>query len=282
MPRKVTALSPWFGSNRMLAKKAAEMMGQRKWIGVPFAGGMAELREMHAPTMLVSDIHRHVINLAAVVKDHREILEREIRPLLFHPDNLLAAQQRCKAREARPEFYHPGTLGMQEAIQWAADFFVCCWQARSSTAGTKREFDAGLATRWEGGGGDSAKRYQSAIDGLTIWERLFKVCTFVCLDIFDFLPQAHKRDRPEHGIYLDPTFPDTGDGYKYVLTAAQHERMAIELRAFERTRIVLRFYDHPLVRDLYREDHGWTWNRIEGGRDQANNSDTPELLLTRN
>jgi hypothetical protein len=42
-------------------------------------------------------------------------------------------------------------------------------------------------------------------------------------------------------------------------------------------RVVCRFYDHPLVRELYPEQR-WTWRHLAGGRKQTN-GDAPEVLL---
>jgi DNA adenine methylase len=40
---------------------------------------------------------------------------------------------------------------------------------------------------------------------------------------------------------------------------------------------VIRYYDHPLVRELYPERE-WAWHHPEGGRTQANKA-APEVLL---
>lgn len=45
---------------------------------------------------------------------------------------------------------------------------------------------------------------------------------------------------------------------------------------FNKCRIVCRFYDHQLVRDLYPESR-WTWKHFEG-RKQSNGK-APEVLI---
>lgn len=99
-------------------------------------------------------------------------------------------------------------------------------------------------------------------------------CNFVTLDVFEFLDKVKDADR--HGLYLDPPFPDAGDAYKHKFTESQQRRLAERLAAFERCRVVCRFYDHPLIREIYPTER-WTWQRAEG-RDQANGA-KPELLL---
>ena len=59
-------------------------------VGIPFAGSMSEVPHIKARTILVSDKHRHVINLARVTRDDalRAQLIRGLRRQLFHPDEL--------------------------------------------------------------------------------------------------------------------------------------------------------------------------------------------------
>jgi len=67
--KPITALAPWFGSNRTLAENVGTALAGCQWVGVPFAGGMCELLQIKARSLLVSDLHRHVLNLAAVAAD---------------------------------------------------------------------------------------------------------------------------------------------------------------------------------------------------------------------
>src|SRR5687767_7607129 len=90
---KTTALAPWFGSARMIAPLIAKELRGCKWVGVPFAGGMSELAHIKASTIVVSDLHRHVINLARVVAERRELLQSQLVALTFHPDELRDAQE---------------------------------------------------------------------------------------------------------------------------------------------------------------------------------------------
>lgn len=44
------------------------------------------------------------------------------------------------------------------------------------------------------------------------------------------------------------------------------------------TRVVCRFYEHPMVRELYPEPR-WVYHAVEGGKKQSNGA-APELLIT--
>src|SRR5690606_10176371 len=98
---KVTALVPWFGSNRSCASYVGEAMKGCEWVGVPFAGSMTEVRYIEARSVLVNDLHRHLINLARVTADTwlGPELYRHLRRRVFHPDELAWAQSVCKSVE---------------------------------------------------------------------------------------------------------------------------------------------------------------------------------------
>ena len=275
IPRGVTALVGWFGGNRMLASHVGAVLEGCNWVGILFAGGMGEVPHITARTLLVNDLHRHVINLARVVADPllRPQLVRRLCRKVFHPDELKAAQEYCKVTV--PDNWPHLTC--------AESYFVCCWMGRALKAGINDEFNGRPAVRWKADGGDSMVRYRSAIRMLVPFSRSLKRCTFETMDAFDFA--ARCEDVSGNGLYADPPFP--GAGRKYVHNAGQtdeaeaawHTRLRDALSRFEKTRVVARFYDHPLIRELYPVSE-WTW-RLLTGRKQSND-DAPEVLLVRN
>lgn len=267
---KITAIASWFGSNRTLAHEVGQTLAGCEWVGVPFAGGMCELLHIDARTMLVSDVHRHVINLARVVADDelRQLAVGKLnRVMPFHPDRLDEAQRKCWDNQPGP------------SADWelAVEYFITIWMGRSHKAGTKDEFNGSVSLRWNANGGDSNVRFRSAVRSLAEWSRIVKRCNFCVMDCFDFLDRC--EDASGHGIYCDPPFPGPGDKYKHKFTIADHKRLASRLAKFQETRIVCRFYDHPLVRELYPEPQ-WTWLSFSG-RNQVND-ETPERLIVRN
>ena len=128
--------------------------------------------------------------------------------------------------------------------------------------------------RWKADGGDSAVRYQSAIRMLATFSRTLRRCTFETMDAFDFLSRC--EDLLGHGIYIDPPFPGAGRRYKHNAgqtdgeEIAWHTRLRDSIERFTTARVVCRFYDHEMVRDLYAEDK-WTWHYLHG-RKQTNES----------
>lgn len=261
----------------MIAKDVGGMLKGCEWVGVPFAGGMSELPFIDARTIVVNDLHRHVINLASVIArgQLKETMARTLAMIPFHPDALAQAHERNIARDQNDQPWDG-----KPDVNWATDYFVSSWMSRAGASGATGEFNAGLSVRWNAAGGDSVKRYQNAVNSLEDWSRLMQRCTFTCMDVFDFLEKC--KDQEGHGIYCDPPFPGPGDKYKHGPKGPRenfefHSRLAEALGSYSQTRIVCRYYDNPLVRDLYPPTT-WAWCEA-GGRKQTNELGDDVLLL---
>lgn len=270
---KINALAPWFGANRIGAARVGELLAGCEWIGVPFMGGGSELLHLQARTVVANDKHRDVVNLARVLADPvaGPRLYRRLRRLPFHEAELSAAQESL----GRLPVPVPGEHGC--CAERAAAYFVTCWMGRSGQAGTDAERRGGLAVRWTASGGDSAVRYRSAVKAMVGFRRALARVSFLCMDAFDFLDAC--SDRPGHGIYCDPPWPDAGEKYIHAFDEGQHRRLASVLGRFERARVVVRYGDHPLIRELYSAPC-WRQHSLTT-RNQANGG-VPELLLVLN
>jgi site-specific DNA-adenine methylase len=277
---KVTTIVPYFGSNRLCAADVGAALAGCEWVGVPFLGGGSELAHIRSRTVVASDLHRHVINLANVLRHPHlgPMLIRDLRRLPFHADQLRHAQDHCLRVETRGFADDPETEGMGTSYADALNYFVCAWMGRSGKSGTRGEFQGALPVRWNANGGDSAVRFRSAVESLRDWRRVLARVNFVAMDAFAFLAKC--KDESGVGVYCDPPFPDAGEEYRHSLSHDQHRRLARTLSAFARARVVCRFYDHPLIRELYPEP-GWRWLYPRGGKKQTNAA-APEVLLTRN
>ena len=231
-----------------------------------------EIAEIQASSIAVNDLHRHVINLAMVVADQqaRREMMRRLMGYPFHPDMLRAAQEYCRRTE-------PITWqGLDIAL--ATNYFVCCWMGRSNKSGGVDEFNGGISTRWNANGGDSNTRYRSALRGLVEWGRIMRRCSFTCLDAFEFIDKC--PDTRETGIYVDAPWPDDGDKYKHKFDEEKQRRLAKRLAEFQDARVVIRFGDHPLIRELYPDvlSTNWHWLPVDG-RTQTNDTKRELLIL---
>jgi len=273
---QITALAPWKGSNRMLGPEVGKALKGCEWCGIPFAGGMAEVPHIQARTILVNDKHEHVINLAACAA-HRAYgpkLYRFLRRFVFCQQALDQARRIC----VKAENENWAALGHAERdYDWAAAYFVSCWMGRSGTAGTDSEFKGNLSLRWNAGGGDSALRYHHAVLGIPAWRRTLRRCNFSTLDFREFLRNCLKHDLPKHGIYSDSPFPDAGDDYKHKFTGKDQRDLAELLGSFKQAKVVIRFYDHPLIRKLCARHPGTS--KSSDLLDTQANKKAPEVLL---
>lgn len=279
---EITAIAPWFGCNRVQCTAVGKALGRCLWVGVVFMGGAPELPHIDTGVGLANDLHRHVINLARVIRDHslKSHLAQRLSATLFHPDELKGAQARCVAREAEFEdtmFGSGKPMPERPDLDWAYDFFVAAWMGRSATAGTASEFNSSLSYRWTVSGGDSNTRFRSAVASLDFWSKALAAWNFACLDCFAFIDECN--DLPDFGIYADPPWPEDGDVYRFRFTPAMHRRLAQKLLGFKAAKVVVRINDHPLVREIYPETE-WTWDR-RSTKDQHGQT-VSEVLICRN
>lgn len=283
----VTAIANWFGSARMVADRIEPELAGCSLVVVPFAGGMSELPYIDAAKLLVNDRHRHVINLARVIGDSvlmPKLLGR-LQTRIFHPDELAAARLVC-ARFEQARSPAAGLFGIDPAaeiatadarLEWAEAYFIATWMSRGGNSGTRAEFRGKLSVRYSPDGGGSAQRFWGAVGGIQAWHRVLGRCEFTTDDAFDVLDKTH--DSPKVGIYCDPPWPDAGDGYANAFSVTDQRRLARKLATFKVTRVVVRFGDHPLIRELYPTPH-WTWHTYPS-RTQ-HNGEFAEVLLVNN
>lgn len=92
--------------------------------------------------------------------------------------------------------------------------------------------------------------------------------------------RTFRKRRTWFGIYSDPPWPDAGEEYLWRFTEQDHRDLAAILNRFERIRIVVRYGDHPLIRELYTPEDGWSWIECET-RNQGNNAVKEALIVKR-
>jgi len=279
----ITSIAPWFGNNRTSARRVADLFGPLAHCTVPFLGGAPELLHIKTRDGVASDLHRHLINLVRVTRDD-ELRERMIADLdsrIFHASELAEAQARCTDRERnngqRADLFGVITPApdLDPDPLWAADYFVCSWMGRGGAMGKVGEFDQSLAVRMTSSGGSSAKRWRSAVESLRPWGRAFASWSFVVRDGLSLLDDV--TDNANHGIYLDPPWPDAGDDYRHSMPVKMHDDIARRLCRFNHTKIVVRYADHPAIRECYANEDRWRWHRFPS-KNQAGN-EYPEVLI---
>jgi site-specific DNA-adenine methylase len=284
---QVTAVANWFGSERLVREAIARKLHGCTLVVIPFAGGMGILPLIAAKKIIVNDLHRHVINLARVMGDPilGPKLYRALRRLPFTLDALHLSQCSCIERRdllellesPRALFRPAGDVSrLLDPLGWAMDYAVCSWMSRGGQAGTPGEFSGSLPVRYSPNGGGSGQRFHNWVASLPAWRRVLRRCEFESCDYLEVLNKAH--DDPKVGIYIDAPWPGAGEGYVHRFSNHRQCELATRLGEFKRARVVLRYGDHPLIRQLYPEK-SWLWE-LQPGRDQAN-GEISEVIITR-
>lgn len=251
-----SALS-YFGSDSEVAEQLAALINDRKHCTIVFAGGMSILPHLKARAVVANDLNYYAINFYHCLAgsygaiDSRWLVEK-CQDTLSHPYELETANGYLGSLA-------PHTNPRERA--WA--YWAQCWIGRKGKGGTKHM--GGLpSVRRTANGGTNATRIQAAAADLEAWAEHFKRCEFESLDFRDLLPKV--ADNEGCAVYCDPPFFTAGRNYLYSFTDQDHLDLRACLERFKLTKVLVRYDDHPGVRELYRG-----WNIIDGeSRDQAN------------
>jgi site-specific DNA-adenine methylase len=254
---KTKSCLSWFGSDSEVAPQLAKKLDHCSHVTIPFCGGMSILPHLKAGVILAADKHDAAINfyrvLAGVYSDSDpQKLTEMCSHTLNHPAELISSQTIM-------EF--PGAGMLHKA--WA--FWALCWLPRKGQGGTSRQ-GGSTSVRYGPEGGDNASRLRAVAEDLKIWAAEFKRCSFTCQDFRELLPKVHDHERG--GIYSDYVWVQQGRNYLHSASPQDHRDLAAELHRFEKTTVVIRYGDDPLIRSLYGEDR-WIWETAES-RTQSN------------
>lgn len=274
---KITAIAPWFGSKRTLAPVIVQELGEHRAYWEPFCGSMAVLLAKNPCSMeTVNDLHGDLVNLARVLQS--ETLAAELYAItsrtLMHEHLMEESATRAKLASKVPAPTHPD-------LQRAVDYFLCSWMGKSGVAGTA-SYRMGVCARYTKNGGHGAKRFTSAVDSIPEWHNRLRPVTILSRDGIELCEKIEDGDKVV--IYADPPYLKKGAAYLHDFDWLAHRRLAKALSRFKRTRVVVSYYDHPDLAELYP---GWTTVDCsmtkslvsQGKRDRVNDTVAPEVLL---
>lgn len=267
---KVKAIAPWFGGKRTIGARIVEEIGEHKAYWEPFCGSLAVLfQKTPVSSETVNDLNFDVTNLARVVaSDLGPALFEKLSRTMFAEPLVVEAKERLR----------DGGLNDFDSAYW---YFIECWAGRNGVAGT-RQSNTAFCVRYTSNGGDPAVRFRSAVESIPAWaERLMGVMV-ITRDAFEVCERI--EDKQGTVIYCDPPYLEKGARYRHDFEDADHGRLAEVLRRFQKTRVVVSYYDDPRLADLYP---GWTKRSIEatktmvnqGMRDKTGATKAPEILL---
>jgi DNA adenine methylase len=227
----------------------------------------------------VVDLHYDLINLANVIKCETTAcaLYRRLRRTLMHEDVMREAFAILKTVPTAPY----GEM-LDAGRAWA--FFVNSWMGRNGSVGTEGHArTATFCIRYTANGGDSATRFRGAVESIPQWRRRMRNVTILNRDAFEVIKKI--ADEPGCVIYADPPYLIKGSKYVHdfgegFMGEDDHGRLAAALKSFKSTRVVVSYYDHPRLADLYP---GWTRVLRTMNKNMAATNgdakDAPEVLL---
>lgn len=269
---KISAIAPWFGSKRTLAPRIVSYLGEHRCYWEPFCGSMAVLlSKPEVTTETVCDLHGDLVNLATTIQDAIEgpRLYRRLRRVW------MIDEQHEKAAECMRNPFEP----TPDRAFW---YFVWSWQGRNGVSGTGG-YNVSFARRFTPNGGQGGKRFQSAVASIPAWRRRLANVNIWRTDAFSVLPKID--DVEGVAIYCDPPYLVKGASYIHDFATADHQRLAQALGRFRKARVVVSYYEHPDLADLYpgwqKIDCTMTKALVNQGMRDANGeaAKAPEVLL---
>ena len=273
----IGALAPWFGGKQNLAPRIAAELGPHAAFWEIFCGSMAvTLAKQPVPMETVNDLNGDLVNMARCVQHEKQgpRLYRRLRRVLASHVLLNEAAERVKS-------FGRGPAGEAIDEDRAFDYFVTSWLGRNGVAGT-HSFNQGFSRRFTKNGGHTAKRWQSAVESIPAWRRRMRNLTILSECGISLCDRIEDADGVV--IYADPPYLVKGAKYVHDFEDSDHVRLAESLRRFKRTRVVVSYYEHPKIAELYPDwtivDCPTTKSLVnQGMRDQSAVAIAPEVLI---
>lgn len=262
-------LFPIFGANTENAATVGSLFGRIRYAGIAFSGGFCEVPHIQSRMIVCNDLHQDIINTARCIATSH--LRREML------DHLRWLAVSDSIRQEAIEIVD--NKDVSDPVVRATAYFVTQWMGRSAQTATDREMSGKVPVRKDAGGGGTAQRYWTAVRSIVEWGRCLRRCDFTTLDWQEFL-REYGMDESDHGYYFDPpSWPGRADNYTHKFTESDHRLLRDRVCVYKRALIVLRYGDHPLVRELYPGD---SWNIAECKARTQQNNRKPELIIWRN
>ncbi len=271
------ALAPWFGAKREQVPGIIKALGPHRSYWEPFCGSMSVLfGKEPCRSETVNDLHAFVTNLAKVAQDE------DMGVRLF---DRLCRTLHCEGLYEEAVAYCEGVdedeLRAEPSLEAAYQYVLASWMGRNGLAGSTDEFSSGFSFRYTDSGGNSAVRFRSAAESVPYWWTRLQRVTVLSRDAFKLMEKIEDGDGV--AMYVDCPYFAKGGDYLHDFTPEAHERLAVLLRRFKKTRLVVSYYEHPAIQHLYL-DHGFTnipchtKKKMDSGAGKV----APEVLLVKN
>ncbi len=264
----INALVPYYGAKRSMAKDIIIELGPHRSYWELFCGSMAVLlAKPKCHHEMVFDLNGDLINLATVMAD------RTLGPVLY---------RRLRRIPSSDRFYLDACKRLDidnNSVNRAECYFIKSWLGRNGLTGSRYQGNS-FSVRYTNNRDSPATRWNSAVRSILEFRRRLRDVTILCRSAFEVLP--HIDDDDGTAIYADPPYLQKSKPYIHDFSATDHEVLAKQLCRFKRARVVVSYYDDPLLGDYYP---GWTIRKLTRHKNLSNagggNGETtaPEVLL---
>lgn len=269
----LTSVAPWFGAKRSLAPIIAQELGPHRAYCEPFCGSLAVLFALEPCSMeIANDLHGDLINLVRVLASphYPDLAQRVARTLMAHELYRESAAMMTAVEDAASVPIAAAVAAVNpEHVERAYWFLVCAWQGRNGVTGVCKTSNGAmhLARRFTLNGGHASTRWRGVAESIPAWHERLRGVMIDRMDAFELL--AKLDDTADWAIYCDPPYLVKSKPYTHDFAPADHRRLAELLRRFRHARVVVSYYDHPDLADLYPADR-WTIRRLPVTKNMAN------------
>lgn len=258
MPKqKIKCVIPVPGGKRKLAAKIIQMLGDHKRYYELMVGGCSVIfakDRLPGQDEYLFDKNPNIINALRVIRDQPIRLTDIIGCRPFDRKVFHTAQLATESPTSNDPVLH------------VANLMTMWWMGANGMAETDKK--QWFAARKSKTGGSPVTRWNSLIESIpAMSERLQQVRTIICQDVINDFNLYH-IDVPGSAIYVDPPYIKKTFAYKCDMTAEHHKRLAVLLNTFRRARVVLSYYDDPILRTYYPPER-WTYHEVEVSKNLA-------------
>lgn len=250
---KIKALVPAAGGKRNLAEEIVCLFPKHRVFWDLFCLSLS-VTFAKEPCMMETgvDLNGDLTNLARV-------LQIEDLAMQLYARTARTLMSEALFRDAAARFKARGYAeGEQDpSLERAYDYLLCSWLGCNGVAGTE-SYNQGFCVRYTANGGHGAKRWRSVIESIPAWHWRLMNVTILCRDVFKILERIPDAD--DTVLYADPPYFEKGFKYVHDFAPEDHDRLANLLRRFRKAHIVLSYYDHPKLDELYPD---WAKHKIE-------------------
>lgn len=284
--KPLSATLPYFGGKRTLAPRIIEQFGPHKaYAELCLGSGAVLMNKPEASMEIANDLYGHVINLNRVLASDRyvELAERCQRTLMHDEIFLEAKSHSCDDLDdamVPPDFDGEITREHVEAAYW---YVVMAWQGRNGSAGTGMG-NQQICTRYTSNGGSGGLRWAQVGNSIPAWHERLRRVQFKRMDTITLAQKID--DTPDWVLYVDPPYIEKGSKYVHDFVPEDHKRLADSLNARARSRVIVSYYEHPDLDELYPHDR---WTRVSlpmnkglvnaAARGKTGGALAPEILL---